>query len=79
MMPVGKAMEAVNKVTFPTLSRLQSEPDTLRNTFTRLLSLLSIYAFAVCWGLAAVAGEFMRKCAADAGAGAGNGNDLAGK
>jgi teichuronic acid exporter len=59
MLPIGKAMEVVNRVSFPILSRMQADPAGLRHTHQRLLSLVATYAFGTCWGLAAVAPEFV--------------------
>ena len=58
MLPVGKAMEAVNRVTFPILSRERANPKSLREMYLRINSVLALYGFGVCWGLAAVAHEF---------------------
>lgn len=59
MLPTGKVMEAVNRVAFPILSRLQSDTRGLQDTLRNSLSLLGLYGFGVCWGLAAVAPEFV--------------------
>lgn len=59
MMPVEKAMEALNKVSLPALSRLREDPQMLRDTYRRLLGLIGVYAIAVCWGLAAIAPDFV--------------------
>ncbi len=59
MLPVGKVMEVVNKVSLPALSRLRERPEDLRDTYRRLLGLIGVYAFAMCWGLAAVAPDFV--------------------
>jgi teichuronic acid exporter len=58
MLPAGKAMEAVNRVVFPIFSRSAGQADTLRDMHRRTSSLLALYGFGVCWGLAAVAQEF---------------------
>jgi O-antigen/teichoic acid export membrane protein len=59
MLPAGKAMEVVNRVTLPVLSRLQDDGDGVRNTYRRLVGMLALYGMGVCWGLAAVAPEFV--------------------
>lgn len=59
MLPAGKVMEAVNRVAFPVLSRLQSNPAGLRVAYRDSTALLSLYAFGACWGLAAVSPEFV--------------------
>ncbi len=59
MLPVSKVMEAVNRVSLPILSRLESAPADVQATHRRLTSLLAFYGFGVCWGLAAVAPEFV--------------------
>jgi len=58
MLPANKAMEVVNRVAFPVLSRMQAA-GSLQATHQRLLSLLATYAFGVCWGLAAVAPDLV--------------------
>jgi teichuronic acid exporter len=60
MLPAGKAMDTVNRVAFPILSRLQSEPHQLQASHRNSTALLALYGFGVCWGLAAVAPEFVR-------------------
>ena len=59
MLPVGKAMEAVNRVAFPLMSRAVSDPQALRDMHLRVIKLLALYSFGICWGLAAVAPEFV--------------------
>jgi len=59
MLPAGKAMETFNRVAFPILSRLRSDPVGLKLTHRRLFALVGIYGFSFCWGLAAVAPEFV--------------------
>ncbi len=59
MLPAGKVMEALNRVAFPVLCRLVDQMDELRLAANRLRRLLSLYGFGVCWGLAAVAPEFV--------------------
>ena len=60
MLPVGKAMEAVNRVAFPIMSRLQGDDGASRAPYTKTSALLALYGFGVCWGLAAVAPEFVQ-------------------
>lgn len=57
--PGDKAMEAVNRVSFPTLSRMQSERAKFNQTYERILRMLALYGFLVAWGLASVAPEFV--------------------
>lgn len=59
MLPAGKAMEAVNRVAFPVLCRLVDDVPALQATARRLRALLALYGFGICWGLAAVAPEFV--------------------
>jgi len=59
MLPVGKAMEVVNRVSLPVLSRLQDDMKGVRHTYQRLVGMLALYSLGVCWGLAAVAPEFV--------------------
>lgn len=58
-LPVGKVMDTVNRVSFPVLSRLRSDADKLRSTCQQLLGLFAVYSIGVCWGLAAVAADFV--------------------
>jgi len=59
MLPASKAMEAVNRVAFPIFSRSIADPAGLREMYLRTVGLLALYGFGVCWGLAAVAREFV--------------------
>jgi teichuronic acid exporter len=59
MLPASKAMEVINRVTFPVLSRMRSEQGELRSMHLRLIGLVSAYAFGTCWGMAAVAPELV--------------------
>ncbi|MDP1691466.1 MAG: oligosaccharide flippase family protein [Burkholderiaceae bacterium] len=59
MLPAGKAMEAVNRVAFPILSRLRGEAAGLQDMHRRITALLALYGFGICWGLGAVAPEFV--------------------
>src|SRR6516164_6528460 len=58
--PGDKAMEAVNRVSFPTLSRLRQQRAQFNYTYERILRMLALYGFLVAWGLAAVAPEFVQ-------------------
>jgi teichuronic acid exporter len=58
MLPANKAMEIINRIALPVLSRMHAAPDGLRGMHLRLLGLVATYAFGTCWGLAAVAPEF---------------------
>jgi teichuronic acid exporter len=57
--PGDKAMEAVNSVSFPTLSRIRPQRAQFNYTYERILRMLALYGFLVAWGLAAVAPEFV--------------------
>ena len=59
MLPAGKAMEVINRVTLPVLSRLQDDAAGVRHTYRRLVGMLALYGMGMCWGLAAVAPEFV--------------------
>jgi teichuronic acid exporter len=63
--PGDKAMDAVNRVSFPTLSRLRPQRDQFNYTYERLLRMLALYGFLVAWGLAAVAPEFVHVVLSD--------------
>jgi teichuronic acid exporter len=57
--PGDKAMDAVNRVSFPTLSRLRPQRVKFNDIYERILRMLALYGFLVAWGLAAVAPEFV--------------------
>jgi teichuronic acid exporter len=57
--PGDKAMDAVNRVSFPTLSRMRSQRAQFNYTYERILRMLALFGFLVGWGLAAVAPEFV--------------------
>jgi teichuronic acid exporter len=59
MLPANKAMEVINRVTFPVLSRMRSEHGELGSMHLRLVGLVAAYAFGACWGMAAVAPELV--------------------
>jgi len=63
--PGDKAMEAVNRVSFPTLSRLHTEPAQFNAAYERILRMLALYGFLVAWGMAAVAPEFVHVVLSD--------------
>ncbi len=58
--PGDRAMEAVNRISFPTLSRMQPNPRQFNATYERILRMLALYGFLVAWGLAAIAPEFVQ-------------------
>jgi teichuronic acid exporter len=57
--PGDKAMDAVNRVSFPTLSRLRLNRAQFNYTYERIQRMLALFGFLVAWGLAAVAPEFV--------------------
>lgn len=59
MLPAGKVMEAVNRLALPILSRLHADTQGLQSTHRNNVALLALYGFGVCWGVAAVAPEFV--------------------
>jgi O-antigen/teichoic acid export membrane protein len=59
MLPANKAMEVINRVTFPVLSRMRGESGELSAMHVRLIGLVSTYAFGTCWGMAAVSPELV--------------------
>lgn len=60
MLPVTKVMAPLNQVAFPLLSRLAGERPAMQAAYRRLIGLIALYAVGLCWGLAAVAGEFVQ-------------------
>jgi teichuronic acid exporter len=63
--PGDKAMEAVNRVSFPTLCRMRPNRAQFNHTYERILRMLALYGFLVAWGLAAVAPEFVHVVLSD--------------
>ena len=63
--PGDKGMEAVNRVSFPTLSRLHTEPPRFNAAYERILRMIALYGFLVAWGMAAVAPEFVHVVLSD--------------
>jgi O-antigen/teichoic acid export membrane protein len=63
--PGDKAMDAVNRVSFPTLSRLRTNRAQFNYACERILRMLALYGFLVAWGLAAVAPEFVHVVLSD--------------
>ena len=63
--PGDKAMDAVNRVSFPTLSRMRPQRARFNYTYERILRMLALYGFLVAWGLAAVAPEFVHVVLSD--------------
>jgi len=57
--PGDKAMDAVNRVAFPTLSRMRSKRAQFNYTYERIQRMLALFGFLVAWGLAAIAPEFV--------------------
>jgi teichuronic acid exporter len=56
MLPVAKAMDTINRVAFPTLSRLNDRDQVaIGDIHVQLLGLTALYSVGVCWGLAVVA------------------------
>jgi teichuronic acid exporter len=63
--PGDKAMEAVNRVSFPTLSRMRSNKAQFNRTYERILRMLALYGFLAGWGLAAIAPELVHVVLSD--------------
>jgi O-antigen/teichoic acid export membrane protein len=63
--PGDKAMDAVNRVSFPTLSRMRSNRAQFNDTYERIQRMLALFGFLVAWGLAAVAPEFVHVVLSD--------------
>ena len=63
--PGDKAMDAVNRVSFPTLSRLRGNRAQFNYTYERIERMLALFGFLVAWGLAAVAPEFVHVVLSD--------------
>jgi O-antigen/teichoic acid export membrane protein len=63
--PGDKVMDALNRVSFPTLSRMRTDPVRFNSTAERLLRLLALFGFSIAWGIAAVAPEFVHVVLSD--------------
>jgi teichuronic acid exporter len=63
--PGDKAMDAVNRVSFPTLSRMRSNRAQFNYTYERIQCMLALFGFLVAWGLAAVAPELVHVVLSD--------------
>ena len=60
-----KGMDTLNRVSFPTLSRMRGDTARFNSTAERLLGLLALYGFSIAWGIAAVAPEFVHVVLSD--------------
>ncbi len=58
--PLNLIMGPVNKVTFPTYSRLQQQTDLLKNAIDKALFFISLLLFPALMGLIAIAPAFIR-------------------
>jgi teichuronic acid exporter len=63
--PGDKVMDALNRVSFPTLSRMRADPARFNSAAERLLRLLALFGFSIAWGIAAVAPEFVHVVLSD--------------
>jgi teichuronic acid exporter len=63
--PGDKVMDALNRVSFPTLSRMRTDLARFNSTTERLLRLLALFGFSIAWGIAAVAPEFVHVVLSD--------------
>jgi O-antigen/teichoic acid export membrane protein len=63
--PSDKTMDTVNRVSFPTLSRLRSKPLQFNSTYERIQRMLALFGFLVAWGIAAVAPELVHVVLSD--------------
>lgn len=59
MLPAGKVMEIVNRVALPILSQMRTDAAGMVRAHERLIGLLALYGFGVCWGLAVVVEDFV--------------------
>ena len=58
-LPMQKIMGIVNQVAFPTVARLQGEPERLRERLLDAVRLLTFVSIPVAWGFSAVAPELV--------------------
>jgi teichuronic acid exporter len=54
-LPLDKAMEIINQVSFPAFSAINNDPDRVRASYGKALRITAVYAFPIFWGLATVA------------------------
>ncbi|HEY0941138.1 MAG TPA: lipopolysaccharide biosynthesis protein [Steroidobacter sp.] len=58
-LPLDKAMEVINQVSFPAFSAINDDIERVRASYGKALRITAIYAFPIFWGLAAVAPDVM--------------------
>lgn len=58
-LPMQKVMNVLNQVVFPTVARMQSDPDNLRLRLLQGARLLSFVSVPMLWGISAVAPELV--------------------
>ena len=58
-LPMQKIMGILNQVTLPAISRLQSEPLRARTRILQAVSVLSLVAVPIMWGISAIAPELV--------------------
>lgn len=58
-LPMQKIMTIVNQIAFPTVARMQSDPERLRRRLIDAIRLIAFIGVPVSWGIAVVAPEFV--------------------
>ncbi len=69
-LPMQKIMTIVNQIAFPTVARMQSDPERLQRHLMDAIRLISFLGVPAAWGIAAVAPEFVTLVLTDRWAGA---------
>jgi PST family polysaccharide transporter/lipopolysaccharide exporter len=57
--PATEVGQTISKVAFPTFSKLQDDPELLRESFYRIVRVTAIVSFPIAFGIAAVAPTFI--------------------
>lgn len=60
MLPMGQITAVLGRVMFPTLSRIQDDPQRVKKAYLRALSAVAFVSFPLMLGLAAVSDDFVR-------------------
>lgn len=58
-LPMSKVMGMINQITLPTIARQQDDPPRMRQSVLKAITVISLVAFPVLWGISAVAPELV--------------------
>ena len=59
-LPMAKVMGTINQIALPAMARQQDDPARIRQSVLKSLSVISLIAFPMLWGISAVAPELVR-------------------